>query len=136
MANSPVDNSAKIAAEVKRRASQGLKAATIFLSARVRELISVPAPRKLMKPKGGVPYYRATTPATPGAPPRKLSGQLRRSIAWEMRQNETIGRVGTNMVYGRALEAQGHRYLTLAVDMYQNEIKTIMGRAFQRGGNL
>lgn len=136
MASSPQNNSAKVAAEVKRRASQGLKAATIFLSARVRELISVPAPRKLMKPKNGAPYYRATTAATPGAPPRKLFGQLRRSIAWEMQQNETVGRVGTNMVYGRALEEQGHRYLTLAVDMYQNEIKTIMGRAFQRGGNL
>jgi hypothetical protein len=40
------------------------------------------------------------------------------------------------MIYGRRLEAQGHRYLTLAVDMYQNEIKAIMGRAFQRGGNI
>ena len=53
-----------------------------------------------------------------------------------MRQNETVGRVGTNTIYGRRLEAQGHRYLTLAVDMYQNEIKAIMGRAFQRGGNI
>ena len=135
MANS-ADNAAKIAAEVKRRASQGLKAATIFLSSRVKEILSVPAPRRLVKPKHGAPYYRATTPATPGAPPRKLSGQLRRTIAWEMRQNETVGRVGTNTIYGRRLEAQGHRYLTLAVDMYQNEIKAIMGRAFQRGGNI
>jgi len=132
----PTNNSAKIAEEVKRRASQGLKAATIFLSARVKEILSVPAPRRLVKPKHGAPYYRATTPAAPGAPPRKLSGQLRRSIAWEMRQNETVGRVGTNMIYARKLEAQGHRYLTLAVEMYQNDIKTIMGRAFLRGGNV
>lgn len=135
MAN-PADNAAKVAAEVKRRAGQGLKAATIFLSSRIKEILSVPAPRVLVKPKFGAPYYRATTPATPGAPPRKLSGQLRRSIAWEMRQNDTVGRVGTNMIYGRRLEVQGHRYLTLAVDMYQNEIKAIMGRAFQRGGNI
>jgi len=40
------------------------------------------------------------------------------------------------MIYGRRLEAQGHRYLTLAVDMYQNDIKAIMGRAFQVGGNI
>lgn len=132
----PTDNSAKIAAEVKRKASLGLKAATIFLSSRIKEILSVPAPRKLVKPKYGAPYYRATTPATPGAPPRKLSGQLRRSIAWEMRQSDTVGRVGTNMVYARRLEAQGHRFLTLAVEMYQNEIKTIMGRAFQSGGNI
>lgn len=135
MANS-ADNAAKIAAEVKRRASQGLKAATIFLSSRVKEILSVPAPRRLVKPKHGAPYYRATTPATPGAPPRKLSGQLRRSIAWEMRQSDTVGRVGTNMVYARRLEAQGHRFLTLAVEMYQNDIKAIMGRVFQVGGSI
>jgi len=132
----PTNNSAKIAEEIKRRAGQGLKAATIFLSSRIKEILSVPAPRKLVKPKYGAPYYRATTPATPGAPPRKLSGQLRRSIAWEMRQSDTVGRVGTNMVYARRLEAQGHRFLTLAVEMYQNDIKTIMGRAFQVGGNI
>lgn len=136
MANQGTNNAAKIAAEVKRRATQGLKAATIFLSARVREILSVPAPRLLVKPKFGAPYYRATTPALPGAPPRKLSGQLRRSIAWEMRANDTVGRVGTNMVYGRRLEEMGHRYLTLAVEQYGAEIKTIIGRAFQRGGNL
>ena len=135
MAN-PADNAAKVAAEVKRRAGQGLKAATIFLPSRIKEILSVPAPRVLVKPKFGAPYYRATTPATPGAPPRKLSGQLRRSIAWEMRQADTVGRVGTNMVYARRLEAQGHRFQTLAVEMYQNDIKTIKGRAFQVGGNI
>lgn len=135
MAN-PADNAAKVAAEVKRRAGQGLKAATIFLSSRIKEILSVPAPRVLVKPKFGAPYYRATTPATPGAPPRKLSGQLRRSIAWEMRQADTVGRVGTNMVYARRLEAQGHRFLTLAVEMYQNDIKAIMGRVFQVGGSI
>jgi len=132
----PADNAAKVAAEVKRRAGQGLKAATIFLSSRIKEILSVPAPRVLVKPKFGAPYYRATTPATPGAPPRKLSGQLRRSIAWEMRQADTVGRVGTNMVYARRLEAQGHRFLTLAVEMYQNDIKAIMGRVFQVGGSI
>lgn len=135
MAN-PADNAAKVAAEVKRRAGQGLKAATIFLSSRIKEILSVPAPRVLVKPKFGAPYYRATTPATPGAPPRKLSGQLRRSIAWETRQADTVGRVGTNMVYARRLEAQGHRFLTLAVEMYQNDIKAIMGRVFQVGGSI
>lgn len=130
------NNSDKVAAEVKRRASKGLKAATIFLSSRVKEILSVPAPRALVKPKKGAPYYRATTPALPGAPPRKLSGQLRRSIAWEMRQNETVGRVGTNMIYARKLENTDHRFLTLAVEQYGPELKAIMGRAFQRGGNI
>ena len=54
MAN-PADNAAKVAAEVKRRAGQGLKAATIFLSSRIKEILSVPAPRVLVKPKFGAP---------------------------------------------------------------------------------
>lgn len=130
------NNADKIAREVKAKAKKGLMAATIFLSARIREIISVPAPRVLVKPLYGAPYYRATQKATPGAPPRKLSGELRRSIAWEMRQNGTVGRVGTNKVYARKLENMGHRFLSLAVEQYQGEIKTIMGRAFQRGGNV
>jgi len=130
-------NADKIAREVKKRAKAGLMAATIFLNARVKEILSVPAPRALVKPKMGAPYYRATTPATAGAAPRKLSGELRRSITWEMRNNNTVGRVGTNKVYGKALETwMGHPYLVVAVQQYQGEIKTIMGRAFQRGGNI
>ena len=54
-----------------------------------------------------------------------------------MRNNNTVGRVGTNKVYGKALETwMGHPYLVVAVQQYQGEIKTIMGRAFQRGGNI
>lgn len=132
-----MDNSSKIKREVQAKAKLGLRAATIFLSGRVKEILSVPAPRKLVKPKVGAAYYRASEPAKPGAPPRKLSGELRRSIAWEMRQNDTIGRVGTNKVYAKRLEEMGHRYLTLAVQMYQGEIKTIMGRSFATsGGNV
>lgn len=126
----------QIIREVQARAKKGLKAATIWVSGKVKEILSVPAPRALVKPRFGAPYYRATSPATPGAPPRKLSGQLRRSIAWEMRNNDTVGRIGTNMVYGRKLEEMNHPYLSLALQTYGNEIKTIMGRAFQRGGNI
>lgn len=134
---SGTNNADRIAREVKARAKMGLKAATIFLNARVKEVLSVPAPRVMVKPKVGAPYYRATTPATPGAPPRKLSGELRRSIAWEMRSNGTVGRVGTNKVYGKPLETwMGHSFLVVTVQQYQGEIKTIMGRAFERGGNV
>lgn len=130
------DDPQKIIREVQERAKKGLKAATIWIASKVKELISVPAPRALVKPKFGAPYYRATERATPGAPPRKLSGELRRSIAWEMRSNDTVGRIGTNKVYARPLEESGHTFLTLAIQMYAGEIKTIMGRAFQRGGNV
>lgn len=74
----------KIAMQVKRSAGQGLNAARVFLTSRVKEALSVPAPRKAVRARalpsqkrGGILYYRATTPAEVGAPPRKLSGRMR-----------------------------------------------------------
>ena len=69
---------AKIAAQVEVSAGRGLNAARIFLTARVKEALSVPAPRTPVREgpqegqkKGAIKYYRAVTPATVGAPPRK-----------------------------------------------------------------
>lgn len=71
---------ARIEREVRDAAGAGLDAARLFLEARVRETLSVPAPRK-KTPGGG---YRATARAVPGAPPRKLTGRLRQSVASRM----------------------------------------------------
>ena len=94
----------EIAYEVQKALGRGLKAAAIFFQGLVRETISVPAPRKRMKTATGLVYYRATVRATPKAPPRKLSGHLRRSIEWEMSQDGKVARVGTNVKYGRVHE--------------------------------
>ena len=94
----------RIAEEVKRSAGLGLNAARIFLAARVKEALSEPAPRKRVTPPGGVPYYVATTPATVGRPPRKLSGKERQSVHSEMMgDNKAV--VGVN-----AKSAEGFDY--------------------------
>src|SRR4051812_1421314 len=77
----------QIAAEVERLADRGLLAAGTMLSSRIKEKISVPAPRRrviagpnsTVRPPG-TPYSVATTPATPGAPPRKVNGWLRARV--------------------------------------------------------
>ena len=83
----------RIAVQVNRSAGKGLDAARVFLNARVKEALSVPAPRRAVRAgltgpsqpgkvraarkKGGILYYVATTPAQVGAPPRKLSSRMR-----------------------------------------------------------
>lgn len=85
----------RISQQVKRAAGKGLNAARIFLTARIKETLSVPAPRIRVKSPGGDISYRATTPAIPGAPPRKLSGRLRGSVTSEM-QGESRAVIGVS----------------------------------------
>jgi hypothetical protein len=112
--------------EVERRLLRALRAGCITLANRTRELVSVPAPRKRVLGRrgrnAGIVYYRAATPAAPGAPPRKVSGQFRRSIAWEVDAARMVGRVGTNAKQGRRLEEQGHRHVSEALARYEAQV--------------
>jgi hypothetical protein len=78
----------QIEQEVLRITGRGLLAAGAYLSGRLKEVLSVPAPRKYVgfgvKGSIGVDLqgktWRATTKATPGAPPRKVSGSFRSKV--------------------------------------------------------
>jgi len=66
----------------------------------------------------------------PGDPPFKQTGHLRRSIAWEI--NGIVGRVGTNLDYGRFLELGTRRmaarpWLRRSLLEKQAEIQKILG---------
>ena len=93
---------AKIALQLKRGARKGVEAAIRFLAARLRETLSVPAPKQALrgsplpgKRLGPILGYRATSAAIPGAPPRVLSGRLRQSVTHKM-LSPTAGLVGSN----------------------------------------
>lgn len=79
----------KINMQVHRGVGKGLKAGIIFLSQRVKETMSVPAPKRKTVGLFGQAIYRATTPATVGAPIRLLSGQARRKTSWKMVDEHT-----------------------------------------------
>lgn len=142
---------AKIAQQVQRGAGKGLQAAVTFLASRVREAVSVPAPRKAIrglplpgKRKGPILYYRATTRAIPGAPPRKLSGKLRQSV-WSKMLTPTKAVIGANARgypsrghprganYPAILELshnprRRHAFIAPTIRKYRREIAVIMGR--------
>ncbi len=123
----------QIADEAARAAGKGIQAAAIFLTSRIKELISVPAPRvRVLGKRGkaaGILYYRATTPATPGAPPRKLSGTLRQGVTVEMSADGLSATVGAGVPYARRHEFGGHAFLRPSLERWQGELAAIIGKA-------
>lgn len=81
--------------------------------------------------------YR-TAPAIPGDPPRKLTGNLRRSMTYEMLDPQrlfenttpvpTRGRVGTNTKYAKPLEfhKNHHEFLSRVVNKFAPQIEAII----------
>lgn len=128
---------ARIKQQVERGANKGLEAGLIFLGARVREMMSVPAPRKRVKDAGGNISYRATTRATPGAPIRKLSGKARASVTTRMvGPNHGILSVKARSVkgfnYPRAHELRtGHAFIAPTVAKYKRELMAIIGKGIK-----
>ncbi len=94
---------------VHDRASGKIKAACIYLSNVIKADISQagtlrynPVSAKTGKASKTQKTIYNFTHSRPGSPPFKQTGHLRRSIAWEVEGLQ--GRVGTNLLYGRALE--------------------------------
>jgi hypothetical protein len=103
----------KLMNEVDRRAERALSAGAILFVNEVKQTLSVAAPRRMAVSKRGIRYPVARTRATPGAPPRLITGRLRASIAWQFlwQPDGPIVRIGTNLVYGRVHERGRHPYL-------------------------
>lgn len=126
----------EIETEVERLVGRGLTAAAIHLSTRVKEIVSVPAPRVRVisgrrSRNPGQVGYRAATPATPGAPPRKLTGRLRASIAYEVSPGGRVARVGTNVIYARSLIHHGHDFLRSVLVDESPRLARIIGQNTQ-----
>jgi hypothetical protein len=133
----------RIAMQVSRAAAKGVDAAAIFLAARVKETLSVPAPRKKVVTSAGDIEYRATVRAIPGAPPRKLSGKMRQSVTYQLSAQRPRGRGPASAVVGlkarskrgvnypRILEYKGHPYLMKTARQYRRELTTIVGRSIK-----
>lgn len=119
--------------EARRLVGRGLVPAGYFLLARVKEAVSVPAPRVrvISGPRSrtpGTPYYRATTPATPGAPPRKLSGWGRSNVNMDFDRADNVVRVGVSLPYMGSHERSGsHPFLRPTLLRYRQQIAAIIG---------
>jgi phage gpG-like protein len=94
---------------VRRRAVQALTRCAIEVTRRAKELLSVAGTNQAGGKGGkGKRAYGASRSA-PGEPPRKQTGRLRASVAYEVDGLEA--RVGTNVTYGKHLELGTRRGL-------------------------
>lgn len=127
----PVMTPQQVQAECQRLAGRGVHAAARTFTNLVKQLISVPAPRRIVTSRKGVRYYVATTKATPGAPPRKLSGRLRTSMATEWDAATNTARSGTNVKYGRKHEQGNHPFLIPTLDANLPQLAIVVGQEVQ-----
>jgi|SRR6185312_6289853 len=146
---------ARIADQVMRSAGKGTKAAAIFFAARLKEVVSVPAPRKRSVSRLGDISYRAKVRAIHGAPPRKLSGKLRQSITYAIHQpgggvqgsgnkpRKLFGKLQPTAVVGvkarsprgfnypKALESDHHKFVVPTLRRYRKDLVRIIGKNFR-----
>lgn len=90
----------RLAASEQRKA---LTRAAIFLAREMKENLSVGVKYAQTKnAKGQFTKKKIVERSAPGEFPRLDTGELRRSITWEI--SGSVARVGTNKIYGKYLE--------------------------------
>lgn len=137
----------RIARQLERGAGKGVEAAVRFLAARIKETVSVPAPKRAIrgvrlpgKRLGPIVGYRATTAAIKGAPPRVVTNKLRSGVTHKM-LTPHVGLVGVHarslpskrypggFNYPRHHELNDHPFILPTVRRYRRELRTIVGSA-------
>lgn len=135
---------------MQAQARRNTAAAAIRLNNRIKAEISQagtlrynPATKRGKVSKAFRTIYNFTHSA-PGNPPFKQSGHLRRMIMWELATVGTggpavVGRVGTNLKYGRYLELGTRRmrrrpFIVATLRRYESEIRSILIGGIAAGG--
>jgi len=109
---------------IGQKSARNMQTAAYFLEGEIK---------KSMKAGGG--RGKSHIPAPPGEPPHVDTGRLRRSITHEIEVTDkgVIGRIGTNVDYGRYLELGTSRmkarpFLRPGLEKNKRKIARILGR--------
>ncbi len=97
----------QLAAEIVAAAKRAIVRTAVECTNDLKKILSTPAPRRVAKTSGRV---YAATKATPGAPPRKLTGRGRASVSYKIDfdlnlnldikgPGNFVAVIGTNVVY-------------------------------------
>jgi HK97 gp10 family phage protein len=104
----------EIQAQIRSELVKRVQAASLTVWNHAKELVNTDGTEKsknaskrdgkgrFLKGSGRLVY--GANPSAPGEPPHKQTGRLLGSVAWEVDKNSLVGRVGTNLDYGRFLE--------------------------------
>ena len=109
----------EVLAYVRERLGKGVRSAGKFMVDRLRTVVGVQAPR-VRTIAGG---WRATTRATPGAPPRRVSGIGQKSINYRVTEKNVIFSAIWYMLYW---ENHGHPWMRKTIEKYSKEMMRIM----------
>jgi hypothetical protein len=133
----------RIWTQIRRGAGKGLDAARPFIVSRIKEAMNVSAPKKRVRLPGGAFYYRATTPAEPLAPIRKVSGDAQRSVWGEVVGKLLIIRVTARskdgfpypkyheIVNPKNLGSGKHQFIKPTIAKYKTALKIIVGKSLR-----
>lgn len=78
--------------------------AAIVVERRAKELLSVPGTASSIGNGSKGKRLDDQVRSKPGEPPRKQTGTLRARVTYEVDEKTMTARVGTNLLYGKALE--------------------------------
>lgn len=89
---------------IKAVTADRLEGAAMYVRTQARKNISRSQPTRLVHARAGGSYRRGLDPSKPGEYPKKVMGQLRQRVAYEIDRHVLKARVGTNLAYGKHLE--------------------------------
>lgn len=87
---------------IKKRLGDNLERAAIHLVNRIKENVNRSQPYTIYRGQGI--SYKGDDPSLPGEYPKKVRGDLQRSIVYEMSADRQSAKIGTNLDYGAYLE--------------------------------
>lgn len=89
--------------DIEKQLAKNLEKAAIHLVNKIKVKVNRSQPYHIVRGKKGR-YYVGDDPSKPGEAPKKVRGDLQRSITYEMADDKLSAKVGTNLVYGFWLE--------------------------------
>lgn len=89
--------------EIQVELGKRVEKAAIHLMNTIRQKLNRSQPYTISKSSSGK-HYHGQAPSLPGEPPKKIRGDLQRSITYEMGPDKLSAKVGTNLAYGAYLE--------------------------------
>ena len=132
---------------LRKEQERRLTRAAIIVNRTAKELLSVsgtgvrgPSGKMVRAVKRTRKTFYGAFPSRPGEPPRKQTGRLRGSVAWELISG-LAARVGTNVKYGRYLQLGTSRmgkrpWLDVALKRSVPQITSIMNAPWRWEGTI
>lgn len=117
--------------ELREVAGNGLESGLNYLCRQVKKTLNTPA----VYQRSSLGRFTSTpVPATPGAPPRRITGNLQRSFKVKMSKAKMVGSIVSNLVYASPLETwMNHPYFAKTIKREQGKMSKAMERGFSKG---